>query len=682
MSGNTKKESQKGGFGKQESLQAVVFTDDFVHDLRPADRVFPSTLLPIISCPLLDYLLETLARSRVQQVFLYLSNHVEKLKTHLDSLKNVLDKSMVITTIVSDGCRSLGDALRDIDTKGFIRGDFILIRGTAFTNVDFRTYMDHHKARKEKDKNVAMTMIFRNLGNIKDSVLKNESSYVVSSANSKKLLFYKKCTPNEKKVEMELQWFLEHDKVNIDTALFDTHMYICSQSVLPLFADNFDFQTMEDFIRGVLMNEEFIDSRIYWEPLINPEYALPINSWKAYQMICRDILQRQCYPLVPDTLPLSMRDFTYMSRSTYKHHTSTVSKGCTLHSEAIIGEHSTLGENSFVKRSVIGSKCSIGSNVNIYNSYIMSGVKIQDNCIVTDSIIFSNCTIENGKKIEACILLPYVKCSSNYSDVFLELSSDDTVVHTKLEQLFEDDENYSSILRNDDSKVDFDDASSMSSDSSAWSAPSSRESIPLAVLQDDNDLFLSEVIDSLLRGFEDQLKCENLILEINSSRYAYNINIRQVSHNVIKAILRLPLHHYSKIEADSKNQMKSAEYFKILKKILEYFNPIIENYIKTENAQEDCLNAIQDVVFTNETLVKPYVIHLIKYLYDRDILVEEKIIEWYEQDFFSTEDAQLFNTESDNLTQEEKRCISASMRKEMAPFINWLKEAEESSDSQ
>lgn len=45
-------------------------------------------------------------------------------------------------------------------------------------------------------------------------------------------------------------------------------------------------------------------------------------------------------------------------------------------------------------------------------------------------------------------------------------------------------------------------------------------------------VFLSEVIDSLARGFEDKLQCDNLILEINSSRYAYNVTVREV--NIVK----------------------------------------------------------------------------------------------------------------------------------------------------
>lgn len=42
-------------------------------------------------------------------------------------------------------------------------------------------------------------------------------------------------------------------------------------------------------------------------------------------------------------------------------------------------------------------------------------------------------------------------------------------------------------------------------------------------------MFFTEVIDSLTRGFEDELQCDNLILEINSSRYAYNVTVKEVN---------------------------------------------------------------------------------------------------------------------------------------------------------
>lgn len=234
--------TSSAGYSKQEILQAIIFADEFMHDLKPVQEIYPTTLLPVVTCPLLHYLLETVVRSGVQQVFLYCSSHIGKLKEFIHSLEHFQENNVILTPLFSDGCRSLGDALRDIYNKGCIRGDFILIRGTAFANIHLGVFMNLHKARKEKDKNTALTMIFRNLGSTRDSALKNESSLVVSNTNTRRLLYYKRFDPGEKKVELARKWFLINDKISIDTALFDTRIYLCSQSALSLFADNFDFQ--------------------------------------------------------------------------------------------------------------------------------------------------------------------------------------------------------------------------------------------------------------------------------------------------------------------------------------------------------------------------------------------------------------------------------------------------------
>jgi len=127
---------------KKDVLQAVILADDFTTRLNPIHNIFPSILMPVINIPLLDYMIETLIKSRIQEVFLYCSSHIDLLKKY--KMEKVY-KDITISLIISDGCRSLGDALRDIDTKGWIRGYFILIRGNAFTNTNLKTLFNVHR---------------------------------------------------------------------------------------------------------------------------------------------------------------------------------------------------------------------------------------------------------------------------------------------------------------------------------------------------------------------------------------------------------------------------------------------------------------------------------------------------------------------------------------------------------
>ncbi|XP_043685945.1 translation initiation factor eIF-2B subunit epsilon isoform X3 [Vespula pensylvanica] len=628
---------------KKDVLQAVVLADDFTTALTPMQDVCPSILLPVLNIPLLDYLIETLKRSRIQELFLYCSNHVDSLKKYVKLEEH---EDLVINLIISDGCRSLGDALRDIDTKCLIRDYFILIRGNTFIKTDLLSALNFHCTKEKRDKGAAMTMLLRNVGCTNDSFIKEETSLVVSNKANNKILFYKKLRNNDKKIKLELNWFLDNSEIDISTCFIDTHVYLCSPAVLPLFADNFDFQTIEDFIKGVLMNEEILNARIYWQ-LLNPDdYSLPITSWNAYYTLSRDILHRRGYPYAPGMFG-SLRNFVSMSQSNYKHKSVTLAKGCILEKDCLIGKNSTLGQNTFITKSVIGNNCTIGQVAIIKNSFIFSNVKIGNFCKIIDSIIFSDCNIKKNAKLDGCILVcnTIVNLQKQYVDSILEMKNANLIT----KRMSDLDVNERLLYFKDNEATEY---NNYTTDESTTNE-SSRQHTPIP---DDTNLFLTEVIDSLLRGFQDKLNCENLILEINSSRYAYNVTMREVTYNVIKAILSLPLHYLSEIKVPVNNQ----NYQKNLKIMINYFQPIILNYIKTDVAQEDCLHAVEEVGSVTQELL-PFLQHLLHLFYDRDILTEDKILEWYES-----------NDEKDEI-QDKKVKIAVQ------PFIKWLQEAEEDS---
>lgn len=62
-------------------------------------------------------------------------------------------------------------------------------------------------------------------------------------------------------------------------------MAVCSPAVPPLFSDNFDFQTRDDFVRGLLINEEILGSTIYWYKLDEAQYAAHVSNWQMYQSV-------------------------------------------------------------------------------------------------------------------------------------------------------------------------------------------------------------------------------------------------------------------------------------------------------------------------------------------------------------------------------------------------------------
>lgn len=95
-------------------------------------------------------------------------------------------------------------------------------------------------------------------------------------------------------------------------------------------------------------------------------------------------------------------------------------------------------------------------------------------------------------------------------------------------------------------------------------------------------VFLTEVIDSLERGYQEKTNPDFLILEINSSRYAYNMSLSEVNFYVVKALLNL----YPIKETD-------GNVLTAFNQVFAQLNGVLKNYIRGPDAMRDCLQAIE-----------------------------------------------------------------------------------------
>jgi hypothetical protein len=61
--------------------------------------------------------------------------------------------------------------------------------------------------------------------------------------------------------------------IKIHEDLVDSQLYVCSPSVLHLFTDNFDYCSVEDFVHGILINEEVhFQQQTFFVPFV-------LDSW-------------------------------------------------------------------------------------------------------------------------------------------------------------------------------------------------------------------------------------------------------------------------------------------------------------------------------------------------------------------------------------------------------------------
>ncbi|KMZ07755.1 translation initiation factor eIF-2B subunit epsilon [Drosophila simulans] len=659
---------------EKEIVQAVLIADNNVWNFKPLSDEGSTALLPLVNVRMLDYALMALNRSGVEEVFVYTSLYRSSIREHIRAgiaTDAAWSFKMTVHVIGGEGCRCFGDAMRDLDNKALIRGNFILLGADTVTNADLRPVLEQHKRQAKFDKGTAATLVFKECAN---NVRTGNEVLIAVDRRNDRLHYHQRLRMHHKenRYQIPLDVFLGNSCVALHHNLLDPQIAIGSPSMLSLFNDNFDFQTRDDFVRGLLINEELLDSRIYVALLPAAQYAHKVNNWPAYQLVSRDIINRWAYPFVPDIgLYKLQQEYVFHKDNIYKSPEAQVSKVALLQN-VVIEAGSHVDSGSVIGDSVIGANCRIGKNCRLTNAFLMAGVTVMDNCrlehcvVGEEAIINEDCDVSAGCVLGAKSVLPAKTTLAktlitrtpsrrrSEDEVVVELKSIGPEAYIVSDLTTGDPEDSEgedllpqqplSIPKMGDLLAPLEEIS-YCSDFSEDDEDASRAVTPLP---DDTNIFLGEVIDSLTRGFREKSNPDFLVLEINSSRYAYNMSLKEVNFNVVKAVFGMQ----SIVEPANDNVLVA------INAAFKQLGPVVSNYIKSEDAMMDCLKALEDVYEENH-LVRGKISQIVHYLYDKDFVSESAIQAWYEQ-----------------LDEEEH----AHLRQSLAKLVAWLDQSSEEDD--
>ncbi|KAH8289452.1 hypothetical protein KR054_005414 [Drosophila jambulina] len=682
---------------EKEIVQAVLIADNNVWNFKPFSDEGSTALLPLVNVSMLDYALIALNRSGVEEVFVYASLYLQDVRDHIKAgIATYASWSfkMTVHVIGGEGCRCFGDAMRDLDAKALIRGNFILLGADTVTNADLRPVLEQHKRQAKFDKGTAATLVFKECAN---NVRTGNELLIAVDRRNDRLHYHQRLKVHQKesRYQIPLDIFLGNSCVALHHNLLDPQIAIGSPSMLSLFSDNFDFQTRDDFVRGLLINEELLDSRIYVALLPAAQYAHKVNSWPAYQLVSRDIINRWAYPLVPDMGVYRLQQqYVFHKDNIYKSHEAHVSK-VALHENVVIQAGSHVDSGTVISDSVIGPNCRVGKNCRLANVFLMANVTVKDNCrlehcvLGAGAIVNEDCDVSAGCVLGAKSVLPAktklaktlitsTPSTQRIDDQEQQEATGESLVllilfkvtkvtlfAVELESLGPHAFIISDLTTGDPEDSDGDDflpqqplsipkmgdllapldEMSYCSDHSEDDDDASRAVTPLP---DDTNIFLGEVIDSLTRGYREKSNPDFLILEINSSRYAYNMSLKEVNFNVVKAVFGMQ----SIVEPANNNVLVA------INAAFKQLGPVVSNYIKSEDAMLDCLKALEDVCEENP-LVREKISQIVHYLYDKDFVSEDAIQAWYEQ-----------------LDDQEH----AQLRQSLAKLVQWLDQSSEEED--
>uniref|UniRef100_A0ABM5G418 Translation initiation factor eIF2B subunit epsilon n=1 Tax=Pogona vitticeps TaxID=103695 RepID=A0ABM5G418_9SAUR len=675
-------------------LQAVLVADSFNRRFFPISKDRPRALIPVANVAMIDYTLEFLTATGVEETFVFCCWKSSEIKEHLLKSKWCHPNSPnTVRFVTSDLYRSLGDVLRDVDAKTLVRSDFILVSGDVVSNINVSTALQEHRLRRKLEKNVSvMTMIFKESSPGHQARCQEDDVIIAMDGATKRVLHYQR-TRGLKRFRFPMSLFQSNiEEVQIRHDLLDCHISICSPQVAELFTDNFDYQTRDDFVRGLLVNEEVLGNQIHMH-VTSEEYGVPISNLLMYESVSSDILQRWVYPITPE------RNITDEKRQNCTHSRHNIYRGAevslghdsALEENVLIGQGTSVGRKCRITNSVIGPNCKIGDEVILDQAFLWNGVCIGDRVKIQRSIICDEAEVKKGVTLSPrCVLTSQVVVGP---DITLP---EGTVIslHPTDEEEEDDDDQFSddSGVNKEESKerlkgyniaevgsegrgyvwkadsendvdqeeqtqslwgptLSAEEESESESDISLGSEqPDSRTASPQL---DDIKVFQNEVLGTLQRGEEENISCDNLVLEINSLKYAYNIGLKEVMEVLSRVVLEFPL---QQLNAEKDPQ----HYCMLVIPLLKNWAPVFKNYIKRASDHLDALHAIEEFFLDHETLCMSMAKVLMTF-YQLEILAEEMILAWFSQ----------------RDTSDKGRQLRKNQR--LQKFIQWLEEAEEES---
>ena len=96
---------------------------------------------------------------------MYCGAHKGQVEEYINASKwSSLSSPFSKLELVQSTSHSIGDAMRDLDTRGLLVGDFLMVYGDVVSNLPLESALAAHRARRAKDKNAIMTMVLREAG--------------------------------------------------------------------------------------------------------------------------------------------------------------------------------------------------------------------------------------------------------------------------------------------------------------------------------------------------------------------------------------------------------------------------------------------------------------------------------------------------------------------------------------
>lgn len=334
---------------------------------------------------------------------MYCGNHTDQVEEYINrsrwpSTSRTSPFSVLQFVRVSDA-KSVGDVLRDMDSRSLVDGDFLLVHGDLVSNILLDKALAAHRKRRETSAANMMTVVLTSGGDNEHRTKTNGITPVFAvDSKSHRLLHYDEIHPLQEDHRIGMDPAIPDELSNdfeLRADLIDAEIDICTPEVLALWSESFDYELpRKNFLHGVLKDWELNGKMIYAD-VLEDGYAARASNLQMYDSISRDILGRWTFPFLPENNLVKGQAYKRHPKGVVLEKDVSQASSASL-SNSIVGSKTSIGPGSRITNCIIGRNCTIGSNVVLQNAFIWEDVSIDEGTSVTNSIIADAAAL--GKK--------------------------------------------------------------------------------------------------------------------------------------------------------------------------------------------------------------------------------------------------------------------------------------------
>ena len=330
-------------------MKAIIMAGGEGQRLRPITCTMPKPLVPLLNKPVIDYCVDLLKASGIDDIIVTTHYLPKKLIEHLGDGSNY---GVKIRHVVED--KPLGTAGSVRAAVGMDNNDTILvISGDAITDIDLRSAIKNHD-----ELGMRATIVLKRVA------LPTEYGVALLDKNGCITRFLEKPPQNE-----------------VFSDLANTGIYILEKDVLDLIPENMPFDFSKDLFPKLMAENIPIHGHI------SDGYWCDIGDMKQYLSAQIDMLDRKC-----DFKTAAIYDNgIYVEPGARISADAKLLSPCYVSSGAQIGSLACIGPNA-----VICSDARIGEGSSIKRSIVMSGASIREGTELRGAIICENAVVDEN----------------------------------------------------------------------------------------------------------------------------------------------------------------------------------------------------------------------------------------------------------------------------------------------